>query len=126
MKIFSIAAALAIFIACLGIIGLAAFSATQRRKEIGIRKVLGATVGQIAMLLSKEFILLVGLAFVIAVPVAYWGISKWLANFAYQIELTAFHFIVAGLLAVLIAWLAVGYQSIRAGLVNPVNSLKYE
>lgn len=126
MRIFSIAAGLGILIACLGIIGLAAFSATQRKKEIGIRKVLGATVSQIALLLSKDFIILVGISFFIAAPIAYWAMSKWLANFAYQIQLSPFHFIVAGVASILIAWLAVGYQSIRAGLVNPVNSLKYE
>ncbi|HMB89889.1 MAG TPA: ABC transporter permease [Rhodothermales bacterium] len=125
-KVFSIVAGLAIFIACLGLFGLAAFTAEQRTKEIGIRKVLGATVTNLVALLSKDFLKLVVVAFVIAAPVAYLAMQRWLADFAYRIEISPTIFLMAGLTALLIALLTVSYQAIRAALADPVQSLRYE
>ncbi len=107
-------------------IGLASFAAAQRTREIGIRKVLGASVVNVVTLLSKELTMLVGLAFLIAVPVAYLAMNSWLANFAYRTTIGTQIFIVAGLGALLIAWLTVSFQSIRAAVANPVESLRYE
>ena len=98
----------------------------QRTREIGIRKVLGASVANVMTLLSKELTILVGLAFFIAVPVAYLAMNSWLAHFAYRTTIGMQIFIVAGLAALLIAWLTVGFQSIRAAVANPVESLRYE
>ncbi|MCK8492685.1 ABC transporter permease [Spirosoma sp. RP8] len=117
---------LAILISCLGLFGLAAFTAEQRRKEIGVRKVLGASVTNIVGLLSQDFLKLVLIALVLASPLAWWALSKWLDTFAYQTELTWWLFGVAGALAIVIAFLTVSYQSIKAALVNPVTSLKAE
>ena len=117
---------LAILIACLGLFGLAAFTAEQRTKEIGIRKVLGASVVSITTLLSKDFLKLVLVAVVIASPVAYYAMNRWLQDFAYRIEISWWIFALAGILAVGIALLTVGYQAIRAALMNPVESLKTE
>jgi len=117
---------LAIFIACLGLFGLASFTAEQRTKELGIRKVLGATVGQIVLLLSKDFARLVVLALVVAAPVAYFAMEAWLAGFAYHAALSAWIFITAGGAALLVALLTVSYQAIRAALADPVKSLRYE
>ena len=119
---------LAIFIACLGLFGLASFTAEQRTKEIGVRKTLGASVSSIIVLLSKEFTTLVVIAFVVAVPVALWAMNLWLGGFAYRMALFQSWWIVlsAGLGALLIAWLTVSYQSIRAALTNPVEALRYE
>ncbi len=118
--------ALAIGIACLGLFGLAAFTAEQRTKEIGIRKVLGASVSGIIALLSKDFVKLVLLANFIAWPVAYFAMSKWLQNFAYRIDLGWWVFALAGLAALFIALLTVSVQAVKAALANPVNSLRYE
>ncbi|WP_111626989.1 ABC transporter permease [Larkinella arboricola] len=117
---------LAIFISCLGLFALAAFTAEQRMKEIGVRKVLGASVGSIVSLLSKDFLKLVLVALVLASPLAYWAITKWLGTFQYRIELSWGLFVAAGLVAVIIAFLTVSYQSIKAALANPVKSLKSE
>ncbi len=125
-KIVSYFAALAIFIGCLGLFGMASFAAEQRTKEIGIRKVLGASVPGVIALLSKDFTKLVLLGFVIAAPVAYMAMRRWLDDFAYRIELGAGVFLLAGAVALLIAWLTVSYQSIKAALANPVESLRYE
>ncbi|WP_026449603.1 ABC transporter permease [Aequorivita capsosiphonis] len=122
----TIFSALAIFIACLGLFGLAAFTAEQRTKEIGVRKVLGATVTGITRLLSKDFLKLVLVAFVIAVPVAYWLMHKWLLNFAYRTEINWWVFVFAGLAAILIALLTVSFQAIKAAIANPVKSLRTE
>ena len=121
-------ALLTIFIACLGLFGLASFTAEQRTKEIGVRKTLGASVPGIVLLLSKEFTRLVVVAFVVAAPVALWAMSQWLGGFAYRMELVQSWWIVAaaGLSALLIAWLTVGYQSVKAALTNPVEALRYE
>ncbi|MGH7451211.1 MAG: ABC transporter permease [bacterium] len=118
--------ALAIGIACLGLFGLAAFTAEQRIKEIGIRKILGASVNGIIALLSKDFVKLVLLANLIAWPVAYFAMRKWLQDFAYRIDLGWWVFVLAGGLALLIALLTVSVQAVKAALANPVNSLRYE
>lgn len=125
-RIFAAFAGLAIVIACLGLFGLAAFSAEQRTKEIGIRKVLGASVAGIVNLLSLEFVKLVILASVVASPVAWFAMNKWLENFAYRIEIDWWVFALAGGLALMIALLTVSTQAIRAALANPVESLRYE
>jgi putative ABC transport system permease protein len=118
--------ALAIFISCLGLLGLAAHAAQRRTKEIGVRKVLGASVASITGLLAKDFLRLVVVAFVIASPVAYFFMQKWLADFAYRVDIQWWMFAAAGVAAVLIAFLAVSAQSIRAALTNPVKSLRSE
>ena len=117
---------IAIFIACLGLFGLAAFTAEQRTKEIGVRKVLGATVSGITQLLSKDFLKLVLIAFVIAVPVAYWLMHKWLLDFAFRTEIKWWVFVFAGIAAVFIALLTVSFQAIKAAIANPVKSLRTE
>lgn len=125
-QVFGIFAALAVLIACLGLFGLAAFTAEQRTKEIGIRKVLGASVAYIVVLLSKEFTWLVIIANGIAWPLAYYAMRRWLENFAYRIELELEVFVLGGLLALGIACLTVSIQAIKAALSNPVNALRYE
>ncbi|GAB3524072.1 ABC transporter permease [Emticicia fontis] len=115
-----------IFIACLGLFGLAAFSAEQRTKEIGVRKVLGATVGQVIGLFTKDFLKLVLIACVIAFPAGSWLMTQWLKNFAYQIELAWWIYAIAGLTTLIIAFLTVSYQATKAALMNPIKSLKIE
>ncbi|WP_420149538.1 ABC transporter permease, partial [Spirosoma sp.] len=117
---------LAILISCLGLFGLAMFTAEQRTKEIGVRKVLGASVTSIVGLLSTDFLKLVFIALLIASPLAWWALDKWLGTFAYQTKLTWWIFGLAGVLSILIAFLTVSYQSIRAATVNPVKSLRSE
>jgi putative ABC transport system permease protein len=117
---------MAIIISCLGLFGLAAFSAEQRNKEIGIRKVLGASVSGIVGLLSKDFLTLVVISFIIATPIAWWGMHKWLQVFAYRIDLSWWMFALAGLIAVFIALFTVSFQAIKAAFSNPVKSLKTE
>lgn len=117
---------LAIFIACIGLIGLSTFIAQQRTKEIGIRKVLGASTVGLVQLLSRDFVKLVIFALVIAVPLAWWAMNSWLESFAYRIELNLSIFATAAVIAVLIAVLTVSFQSIRAALANPVDSLRGE
>ena len=124
--VMSILAGLAIFIACLGLFGLATFTAQRRTKEIGIRKVVGASVFQITALLSKDFLKLVLISFIIAVPVAWIGMSKWLEDFAYRINISVWVFVVAGICAIAIALLTISFQSIKAALANPVKSLRSE
>ena len=124
--ILSVFASLAIFIACLGLFGLASFSAQQRTKEIGVRKVLGASVGSIVRLLWGDFLKPVGIAILIASPIAWYVMNQWLQNFVYRVAISWWVFAGAGLLAVGIALLTVSFQSIRAALVNPVNSLRSE
>jgi putative ABC transport system permease protein len=115
---------LAIFIACLGLFGLATFTAEQRSKEISIRKIMGATVSQVVVLLSKDFVKLVLLALVIAIPVTWYGINQWLQGFAYRIDFNLVIPLLAGAGALLIALVTVSFQSIKAAIRNPVNSLK--
>lgn len=119
-------ACLTIFIGCLGLFGLTVFAAEQRIKEIGIRKVLGASVVSITQLLSKDFLKLVLIAVVIAVPVAWYASSRWLQNYAYRIELSWWVFVLAGLLVLLVALLTIGTQAIKAAIANPVKSLRTE
>jgi len=124
--IFFIIAILAIVIACLGLFGLATYSAEQRVKEIGIRKVLGASVQSIVVILSKEFLKLVIIASVIAFPVAWFAMHKWLQDFAYRVNISWWVFLLAAVVAVLIALLTVGFRAIKAALANPVKSLRTE
>lgn len=119
-------AVLAILIACLGLFGLATYMAEQRTKEVGVRKVLGASVGNIVTMLSKDFLQLVVIASVIAFPVAWWAMDRWLQDFAYRINIGWWVFLVAGLAALFIAILTVSFQAIRAALANPVKSLRTE
>jgi putative ABC transport system permease protein len=125
-RIFTSFAVLAIIIACLGLFALAAFMAEQRSKEIGIRKVLGATIGNITTMLSMNFVKLVFIAIVIATPVAYYAMTKWLQDFKYRVPLSWWMFALAGIAAIVIALVTVSYQSIKAALMNPVKSLKAE
>lgn len=125
-RIFGYGAGLAIVVACLGLFGLSAFTAEQRTKEIGVRKVLGASVGKIMLLLTKEFALLVCIALALAFPLGYLAMETWLAQFAYRIDISIWTFAVAGLLTLTVALLTVSYQSIKAALTDPVKSLRYE
>lgn len=125
-KIFSTFAFLAIFISCLGIFGLASFTAEKRTKEIGIRKVLGASISHIVMLLSREFSRWILLANVIAWPVGWYVMHRWLQNFAYRLRLNPLIFLLAGLVSLAIAALPVGYQAIKAAVADPIDSLRYE
>jgi putative ABC transport system permease protein len=125
-KLFGLFAGVAIFIACLGMFGLATLLAGQRMKEIGIRKVLGASVAGITGLLVRDFVKLVVIAIVIASPLAFYFMQKWLSDFAYRIDIQWWMFAGAGVLAVAIAFLTVGFQSVRAALANPVKSLRSE
>jgi putative ABC transport system permease protein len=124
--IFSSFSFLAIAIACLGLFGLASFMAEQKKKEIGIRKVLGASIVEIVGLLSSQFLKLVGLAALIAWPIAYFAMNAWLREFAYRTSLSPWTFLGSGLAAVMIAFLTVSYQAVRAASADPVDSLKYE
>ena len=117
---------IAIFISCLGLFGLAAFSAEQRNKEIGIRKVLGASVSGIVQLLSKDFLKLVAIAILIATPISWWAMHKWLQSFAYKVDMSWWMFGLAGLLAICIALFTVSFQAIKAAISNPMRSLRSE
>jgi putative ABC transport system permease protein len=119
-------AILAILIACLGLFGLVTYMAEQRTKEIGIRKVLGASVGNVVTMLSKDFLLLVAIASIVAFPVAWWAMHKWLQDFEYRISISAWVFVTAGLAALLIALITVSFQAIKAAIANPVKSLRTE
>jgi len=125
-KILNIAMGIAIFISCMGLFGLATFTANQRTREIGIRKVLGAGVPQLVSMLSIEFVLLVGLSTVVAAPLAVWGMHQWLQNFAYRTSMPWWLFVPAGAVAMVIALLTVSLQTIRAARANPVKSLRVE
>ncbi|MBN3583163.1 ABC transporter permease [Algoriphagus aestuarii] len=125
-QIFTSFSILAIFIACLGLLGLATYTAEQRTKEIGIRKVLGADIGSIVGLLSKDFVKLVLVAILVATPVAWFGMNKWLEGFAYQVPVHWWVFLVSGVLAVVVALVTISFQAIKAALMNPVKSLKSE
>ncbi|MGB1242144.1 MAG: ABC transporter permease [Chitinophagales bacterium] len=125
-QLFRIFAFIAIFIACLGLIGLVSFMAAQKTKEIGVRKVLGASVGNIVLLFSKEFTKLVVIAFFIATPLAYYGMSQWLQSFAYSIDMGVSIFLIAIAFSLVVAWLSVGYQAVSAAVANPVKALRAE
>jgi putative ABC transport system permease protein len=122
--IITIFTAIAISISCLGLYGLSIFVAERKIKEIGIRKILGASTFGIIKMLSAEFILLVGAAFFVALPVGYYAMDKWLENFAYKTNLSVMHFVVAGAVSFLVAWITVGFECIRAASSNPVDSLR--
>ncbi len=125
-KLFQVFAGIAIFIGCLGLYGLVAFMAERKTKEVGIRKVLGASVGNIVFLFSKEFVWLVLIAFVIAAPLAAYLMHQWLQNYEYKIPLGAGVFGLAAVVSLLIAFLTVGYRSVRAAVANPVKALRSE
>src|SRR5678809_676558 len=122
-QIFSVFAILAVIISCLGLFGLATFTTEQRRKEIGIRKVLGASVSGLVTLLSKDFLRLVIIAVIIASPLAWYAMHKWLQNFAYQTSITWQVFALTALIAVVIAFVTISFQAIKAAIVNPVRSI---
>lgn len=125
-RMIAVFAGLSIFIACLGLFGLASFMVVQRKKEIGIRKVLGATIGQILALLSRSYVFLLLLASLIGLPVAYYASSKWMENYAYRIDLGWWFFVVPLLLMGLIAFVSLSYQSLRAAFANPIDALRQE
>ncbi|MBK7871980.1 MAG: ABC transporter permease [Saprospiraceae bacterium] len=125
-QVVGLATFLAIFVACLGLLGLVAFSAEQRTKEIGIRKVFGASVTNVVALLSKDFIRLILIAFLIAIPIAWWATTRWLEGFAYRIDIQWWMFALAGISALFIALLTISFQAIKAAMTNPVDSLKTE
>jgi len=125
-KLFTVFSSLAIFIACLGLFALAAFTTEQRTKEIGVRKSMGASVFSLSILLSKEFTKLVVIAFIPAAILAWYISDTWLNGFAYRVDINPLVFILSGVAAIVIAWLTVSYQSIKAATANPVNSLRYE
>jgi putative ABC transport system permease protein len=125
-QIFGVFSGLAIIIACVGLFGLSAYTASLRTKEIGVRKVLGASVSSVMLLLSKDFAKLIVIAFLIAVPLSWYLMDKWLQEFAYRIQLGAGVFLLAGTTALVIALITVSYQSIKAAIVNPIKSLRSE
>lgn len=127
-KVFEAFAGISIFLACLGIFGLVSHTATQKRKEIGIRKVLGADVVQIILLISKEFLILITIAYAISIPLSWYFMDGWLATFAYKIQLSGqwFIFLLSGVVALIISMLTISFRSISSALANPVDSLRYE
>jgi len=124
--LYKIFAAIAIFLSCLGLYGLASFMAVQRIKEVGIRKVLGATTGSIVYLFSKEFVILIAIAFAVATPLAWYYMHQWLQNYAYRINISWWLFAAAGLVAIIIALATISFQAIKAAIANPVKSLRSE
>jgi putative ABC transport system permease protein len=126
LNVLSIFGGIAICIACMGLFGLSMYTARQRTKEIGIRKVLGASIPGVAALLSKDFIKLVFLAAIIAFPIAWWLMNKWLEDFAYRVHISWWVFVVAGIAALLIALITISFQAIRTAIANPVKSLRTE
>ena len=125
-QLYKIFAAIAIFLSCLGLYGLASFMAVQRVKEVGIRKVLGATAGNIVYIFSKEFIILIAIAFVIATPIAWYYMHQWLQDYAYRINISWWLFAVGGLVAIIIALATISFRAVKAAMANPVNSLRTE
>ena len=125
-KIFTFFSSLAIFIACIGLLGLAAYATQQRTREIGIRKVLGASATSIVSMLSLDFLKLVLIAALIAFPVAWWAMHTWLQDFAYRVSIGWWVFAIAGISAVIIALATISYQAIKAAFANPVKSLRTE
>jgi ABC-type antimicrobial peptide transport system permease subunit len=124
--LYKLFAAIAIFISCLGLYGLISFMVVQKTKEVGIRKVLGASVANVIYLFSKEFTILIIIAFALAAPVAYYMMSKWLSDFAFRIDIGIFVFLVAIVTSITIAWITVGFKSIKAAIANPIKSLRTE
>jgi putative ABC transport system permease protein len=126
LRTMNMASTIAIIISCLGLFGISAFIIVQRTKEIGIRKVLGASVTSIVRMVFKEFAALVGLATMITTPIAWYLMHRWLDNFAYRIDINIWVFLLAGSSAIVFALVTVGYHTIKAALANPINSLKTE
>ncbi|MEO6979210.1 MAG: FtsX-like permease family protein, partial [Mucilaginibacter sp.] len=124
--VYKIFAGIAVFISCLGLYGLVSFMVVQRTKEVGVRKVLGASVKSIVFLFSKEFMILIAISFVIAVPVSWYLMSGWLQSFVYRINITADVFLLAVVSSIILAWITVGYKAIKAALTNPVKSMRSE
>jgi putative ABC transport system permease protein len=124
--LFSIFSALAIFVACLGLFGLSAFTAEVKTKEIGVRKVLGASVTGISLLLSKQFVVWILVSNIIAIPIAIYAVNKWLQNFAYRVSLHWATFIAASFLVLAVSLIAISFQIIKAATANPIESLRYE
>ena len=125
-KIFITFAVLAILIASLGLFGLITYAAEQRAKEIGIRKVLGANATQLVKLLSKDFLLLIVIAALVAFPVAWWAMNKWLSDFAYRTSISWWVFAIAAIVSIVIAFVTISTQAVKAALMNPVQSLRTE
>ncbi len=125
-QLYKVFAALAIFLSCLGLYGLASFMAAQRTKEVGIRKVLGATTGNIIYLFSKEFIILIAIAFAIAAPIAWYYMHQWLQDYAYRIHISGWLFVAGGLVTIMIALATISFRAIKAATANPVKSLRTE
>jgi ABC-type antimicrobial peptide transport system permease subunit len=125
-KLTNIFAGLAIFICCIGLAGLASFTIEKRIREIGIRKVLGASVQQLLMLISKEFLKLVLIAFVIAVPLAWWFMNNWLDKYTYHINISVWMFVAVGIIVLLLTLVVVSLNTLRAAIANPVKSLRTE
>ena len=125
-KIFTMFALIAVIIASLGLFGLVAFTTEQRKREIGIRKVLGASVNQVLVLLSKEFLFLICIAFIISIPVTWWAMHSWLNNFAYRINMSWWIFLASGIIAIAIALITLSFEAIKAAIANPVKSLRSE
>jgi putative ABC transport system permease protein len=126
LRVFIYFAVLTIILSCMGIYGLSYFITRRRTREIGIRKVLGASVSSILFLLNKEFLILVGVASVIAIPLSYWAINKWLMDFAYHTDISVLLFIAAVLITTLVAVATISIQALRTATGNPVNSIRYE
>jgi putative ABC transport system permease protein len=124
--LFTVAAILAILLACLGLFGLAAFTTMQRTKEIGIRKILGANTGTITLLIAKNFLQLIGIAILIAMPIAWWTSDRWLRDFAFRIPIQLYVFIATAIVTTLVALFTIGFHSVKASLMNPVKSLRTE
>jgi ABC-type antimicrobial peptide transport system permease subunit len=124
--LFNLFACIAIFISCLGLFGLSTYTAQVKTKEIGIRKVLGASVSGIIALISKDFLKLVLISLLIATPVAWWAVHKWLLNFAYRVQIQWWVFAISGLIAMAIAFLTMSVQAVKAAIANPVKSLRTE
>ena len=125
-KLSRVFSAIAIIISCLGLFGLAAYTAERRTKEIGVRKVLGASISGLAGLLSKDFLKLVALSCLIAFPISWWFMNNWLQNYTYRIDISLWIFVAAGALAITIAVATVSFQAIKAAMANPVKSLRTE
>ncbi|MEM6866580.1 MAG: FtsX-like permease family protein, partial [Bacteroidota bacterium] len=125
-RVFMVFTLISILIACLGLFGLAAFNAEKKIKEIGIRKVLGASVGHITYKLTFDFLKLVGIAILISLPMGWYAMNRWLEDFSYRVEIDFWVFALPAFLATAIAVLTIGYQSIRAALVSPIKSLRTE
>jgi ABC-type antimicrobial peptide transport system permease subunit len=124
--LYKIFAGIAIFISCLGLYGLVSFMAVQRTKEIGIRKVLGGTIGHILWIFGREFFMLLVIAFLISAPVAWWLMNNWLQDFEFRVPISPWIFVLSILISIIVAAFTVGYRSIRAAIMNPIKSLRTE